>query len=256
MRSAAQFGFDFIRRPSRAMDFVERDPRAALGAAAGVYALYLVTAALFYTLKPDGFPPPVPGAPAEIAERGLWFWAGVQLWSPVLLAVWIAASGWFGRLLGGGRLALRLPAAVFTAAIPLLLFVVYNNSAMPRWGFGLSWLALGALMIPGFRRVSREDWLRLSASLAGLHACAIVLLLPFSLAVAARSPLAYNTVEMAMLLWVLALASYAVRRVLGVPTARAFAAVFLSLLAQILFVFSMHSLGLLPKEVLKALMAA
>ena len=36
MRSAAQFGFDFIRRPSRAMDFVERDPRAALGAAAGL----------------------------------------------------------------------------------------------------------------------------------------------------------------------------------------------------------------------------
>lgn len=251
-----KFAFAFIRRPSEALDFVERDPRAALRAAAGVYAVYMITAALFYALKPDGFPPPVPGAPPDLAERGLAFWAGVQLWSPALLAVWIAAAGWFGRLLGAGKLAVRLPAAAAAGAIPLLLIALYHNSAMPRWAFALCWIALAALMVPGFRRVSRTEWTSLTASLAGLHACAVVLLVPFTLTVLARSAAAYHAVEMAMLFWVLGLATYAVRRALGVPTARAFVAVFLSLLAQILFVFSMYSLGVLPKEVLKALMAA
>ncbi|PCI37318.1 MAG: hypothetical protein COB53_06850 [Elusimicrobia bacterium] len=249
------FGIDFLYQPSRALDLVNKDPRAALRASAGVYALFLVTAALFYTLKPDGFPP-IPGAELNIPEHGLLFWIKVQAWSPILLAVWIAAAGWFGRLLGSGKLAIRLPAAVAAAIIPLLLIVVYNSAQMHRAIFGLCWVGLIAVMVPGFRRVSQEDWLRLTACLAGLHAAAIVLLIPFTIAVVARSPRAYHAVEFVMLFWVLGLATFSVRRILNIATARAFSAVFLSLITQILFVFSMHLLGVLPKEVLKALMAA
>jgi len=251
-----KFGLDFISKPSRAVNAIKKDPRKALKAATGVYAVYLITAALFYTLKPDGFPPPIPGAEATAVEHGLLFWIGVQAWSPVLLAVWIAATGWFCGLLGTGKLAVRMPAALGSIIIPILLFVVYKNGSIPRSAFAATWLILIAVMIPGFRRIKKDDWIRLTASLAGLHAAAILLLLPFTLAVLARSPRAYHAVELVMLFWVLGLASYSVRRVMEIATARAFSAVFLSLVAQILFVFSMYLLGILPKGVLKALMAA
>ncbi len=250
-----KFGIDFLRNPSRALDFIEKEPQGALRASAGVYGLYLASAVLFYTLKPDNFPP-ITGVEPALTEHGLLFWVKVQAWSPVLLAVWIIAAAWFGKLLGAGKLAIRLPAALAAAVIPLLLITIYNNSQLSAGMFGVCWIGLVAVMIPGFRRVTRDEWLRLSASLAGLHIAAIALLIPFTIAVMAQSPRAYHAVEFAMLFWILGLATYSVRRVLGVPTARAFCAVFLSLIAQILFVFSMHLIGVLPKEVLKALMAA
>jgi hypothetical protein len=254
-----KFAANFIRRPSKALDLVQNDPRAALRAAAGVYAVYLATAVLFYTLKPDGFPPPTPGAlaaPVDPVERGLLFWIKVQAWSPLLLAVWVAAAAWFSRLLGSGKLAIRLPAAVGAAAVPLLLIVVYYGGSIPKWGFGAAWLVLAGVMAPGFTVFSKEDWIRIFAALAGVHAIGVLLLVPFTIAVALRSAYFYHAVEFLMLFWVLGLGTYSLRRILSIATARAFAAIFLSLVAQILFVFSMYMLGLMPKEVLKALMAA
>ncbi|MFH1725336.1 MAG: hypothetical protein ABII00_12045 [Elusimicrobiota bacterium] len=255
-KEAARLALDLLRRPARALDRILEAPGAGLGQALWIYLAYLVTAVLFYTLKPDGFPPPLPDAPPPAFERGILFWMKVHAWGPVLAAIWIAMTAWFGRLLRGGRLPVRLFAAALCGLAPLLLIFVYNNTGMPRWGFGLCWLMLVSAMIPGFRRVERGVWKPLAAVLLAVNAVAVAMLPLFMGAVLARHALSYHVLELAMLFWTLGLAAFGVSRVMGIQTARAFAAIFLSVVCQVFFVFSMRLLGLLPKEVLKALMTA
>jgi len=256
MRGAWELARDFLLRPRLALDRMLAAPDALLREALWVYAAYLVTAVLFYALKPAGFPPPPPDSPEVAVAGGLLFWAKVHAWAPLLTLIWIAMTGWFGTMLQGGRLALRLGASVLCGAIPLLLILVYTNTGMPRWAFGLAWAGLAAGMVPGFRRVSRGTWLGLASVLLAVNAASLALLPLFAAAVLSRSAVFYHSIEIVMLFWTLGLAAYGTSRVMGLQAARAFCAVFLSVACQLLFVFSMRLLGLLPKEILKALLAA
>ena len=254
-RGAWALAGDFAANPRRAMDRVAAAPRAALAGSLKILLAYMAVSAVFYWLKPESFPPPPKGAALPDAPRGLLFWAKVQLWTPPLDAVLVATTAWFAQLLGGGRLPRRLLAAVLCGAAPVLLLIVYAQSRIPGWAFAGGWLLFAALSAPGFRRVPAETWAPLAAVLLGVNALALALVPLFTAAVLARWAVGYHALEMGLLLWTLGVSTYGAGRLLGLPTARAFCAVFLGLLAQIIFVFSMHTMGLLPNDVLKALMA-
>lgn len=250
-----KLGLDMAVAPRRAAEGVLKAPGSRLRGAAGILLLYMAVSAVFYRLKPEGFPAPPEGWTPPDVPRGLWFWVRVQLWTPLLTAVLLATTAWFSQLLRGERLPRRMLAAVLSGAIPVLLLVVYANHLIPAWAFGGAWLGLAALMVPGYRRLPPGRWLPLASVLMAVNALALAATPLFTAAVLARADTFYHALEFGLLFWTLGAATVAVGTVLDLPAARAFAAVFLGLLSQILFVFSMSTLGLLPNDVLKALMA-
>lgn len=250
-----RLGWEVVARPSRAVERVLAEPAAALKPALGILASYMAVSAVFYWLKPDSFPPPPEAYVAPDSPRSLWFWLRVQCWTPPLAAVLIATTAWFSGVLKGGKLPLRLTGAVLSAAIPVLLLVLHANGRVGTPLFAGVWLALLGLMVPGWRAIERRSWLALAAVLLAANAPALALVPVFSAAVFLRSAAFYHALEMLLLFWTLGVCAFGVGRALEMPTARAFAAVFLGFIAQIFFVFSMHNAGLLPKDVLKALMA-
>ncbi len=250
---ALGLALDLLLRPSRALDrLLSKD--GALGDSAKIYAVYLAATILFYTLKPGDFPPLPAGAPAMRFEGGLGFWITVHAWNPVFTAVGIAMIGWFAWLLRGGRLALRLPLAVLCGFLPLFLILGYSNTGMPKWGFALTWVLLILAGVPGFRAQPAAVWKPLCSLFLAVNAISLALLPLFSGAAFLKSPIAYHIVEIAALFWTLGLAAYGVSRLAGISAARAFCAIFLSTLCQVFFIFSLHLLGLIPKDALKALM--
>lgn len=248
-------GKDMAFAPKRAVDRILKAKGSQLAQAAVVLFLYMAVSAVFYRLKPEGFPTPPEGWTPPDVPRGLGFWVRVQLWTPLLTAVLLATTAWFSQLLRGEHLPRRMLAAVLSGAIPVLLLVVYANHLIPGWAFGGAWLLLAALMAPGYRRIGRERWAPLAATIMSVNALALAATPLFTLAVLARSENLYHGLEFGLLFWTLGVATAAVGKVLDLPAPRAFAAVFLGLLSQILFVFSMSTLGVLPNDVLKALMA-
>lgn len=252
---AFELGRDVVFAPGRAFEKTAADPARAVRPALGVLGAYMAASAFFYWLKPESFPPPPEGATLPVDPRPLWFWVRVQLWTPALAAVLVATTGWFAVVLDGGKLPLRLAGAVLSCAVPALLLVVHSNGLIPRAAFIAALAALPALAYPGWRRLDRARWRSLTAALLAANAPAVAMVPVFTAVVLLRSAVLYQGLEMVLLFWTLGLCSYGVGRTLGLPTARAFAAVFLGFIAQIFFVFSMHNAGLLPNDVLKALMA-
>ncbi|MDE2292940.1 MAG: hypothetical protein KGL53_12735 [Elusimicrobia bacterium] len=253
-RGAWSLGVDVAVRPVKALDRVLEDRKPALRASAVILAVYMAVSAVFYTLKPGDFPPMEGLGPLD-ASNGLWFWVGVQVWTPALAAVLIATTAWFAEVMRGGKLQFRLLAAVLSSAIPWLLFVVYARTAAPKWVFGLVWLGLAALTVPGFRRLPKEAWMPLSALLLAVNSLALAMTPLFAATVVARFAAGYNALEIVLLIWTLGVCTYGVARILAMPVPRAFVAVFLGLLMQITFVMWMHLVGVIPNSVLKALMA-
>ncbi len=250
---ALGLALDLLLRPPRALErLLSKD--GALGDSVKIYAAYLAATILFYTLKPGDFPPLPAGAPAMRFEGGLGFWITVHAWNPVFTAVGIAMVGWFAWLLRGGRLALRLPLAVLCGFLPLFLILGYSNTGMPKWGFALTWILLILAAVPGFRAQPRDVWKVLIGIFLAVNTVSLVILPFFAGAVWLRSPIAYHVAEITALFWALGLAAYGVSRAAGISAARAFCAIFLSTLCQVFFIFSLHLLGLIPKDALKALM--
>lgn len=250
-----ELGRAAVFSPRRAFDRTAADPARAVRPALGVLAAYMAVSAVFYWLKPAGFPPPPEGALVPADPHSLWFWVRVQLWTPALAAVLVATTGWFAVVLDGGKLPLRLATSVLACAVPALLLVVHSNGLIPKAAFIAALALLPALAYPAWRRIGRERWQSVTAVLLAANAPAVALVPVFTAAVLMRSAVLYQGLEMVLLFWTLGLCSYGVGRSLKLPTARAFAAVFLGFIAQIFFVFSMHNAGLLPNDVLKALMA-
>ncbi|MEK9144722.1 MAG: hypothetical protein AAB339_03830 [Elusimicrobiota bacterium] len=242
--------------PSKAAARLEEGD-AALQDSLRIFLAYMASAVLFYTLKPAGFPPAGPDAPLPApGQEGLVFWVKVQAWSPLLTALWVLLTGSFARLLTGGRLPMRLFAAGGAALLPLLWVLFYTNTPMPRWTLGAGLLALCAAAVPAVRAVPGPSWRAYASWLMAVNSAAIALLPLFACAVLSDSPLLYQSLEVALLFWTLGLATYGTSRIARIPAARAFCAVFLGLLCQVVFVYAFYLLGLLPKGVLKALMAA
>ncbi|MBI3298519.1 MAG: hypothetical protein HYZ75_10170 [Elusimicrobia bacterium] len=252
---ALRLAWDFAFRPRRGVGRVLDAPRKAPRLAGLILLAYMAASAVFYRLKPEGFPMPMEGFVPLETPHSLFFWLKVQLWTPALAAVLVAATAWFSGLLKDGKLPLRLAAAVLSAAAPVILLVLHANGKVGTPLFAGLWVVLLAAMVPGWRALDARTWSALGAILLAANAPALALLPAFSAAVLLRSEPLYHVLEMTLLFWTLGVCAFGVGRAREMPTARAFAAVFLGFIAQIFFVFSMHNAGLLPKDVLKALMA-
>ncbi len=251
--SALRLAADLLARPARALDRL-MEPDAALAAAAKIYIAYLATAVLFYTFKPQGFPPLPADTPVLRMEGGLFFWIKVQAWNPVFTALGIALVGWFAQLMKGGKLAPRLLIAVLCACLPLFVLLAYTNEAFGKAAFSVSLLALVGASVPIFRAADKKAWRPLVALFLSVNTVSIAILPLFLAAVLARAPLMYHVMELVMMFWILGLAAYGVGRIAGLTTARAFCAIFLATLSQIFFIFSLKFLGLIPAGALKAMM--
>ena len=226
----------------------------ALYEALGIYVVYLVTGVLFYTLKPAHFPELPADAPVLRLEGDLVFWIKVHAWNPFFTAIGVAMVGWFSRKMTGGHLAVRLASSVLYALLPLFVLLGYTTNSISKPVFAVGLLALAAASVPGFRKIERGTWRPLISVFLSVNAVAVAALPLFAVSIAVRSALAYNILEIGMMFWMLGLAAYGVSRCLGLQSARAFCAIFLSTLAQVFIVFSLHMLDIIPKSALKALM--
>ncbi|MFA5139990.1 MAG: hypothetical protein WC728_12225 [Elusimicrobiota bacterium] len=257
MKKILRLALDMLMRPGRAVDAILR-PGAALRESAWVFAASMAANAFLFSVKPAGFPSPEmegglpPGA-------GLLFLVGVELWQAVLTGVLVAATGWFGWLLQGGPIGPKLLLAVLCGGVPAVSLVLFTNPGLtsgnfPAPLFALSWILMGAAMAPGLRRVQGAAWKSLLSLMMAANAVAVALLPLLLAAVHLRLADAYYVLELVLAFWTLGLCTYGASRILGLAAARAFSSIFLAVLMQVVFVYSMNALGLLSKDSLRALM--
>jgi hypothetical protein len=115
------------------------------------------------------------------------------------------------------------------------------------------WLGLMAF---GAERAPRGDWKPLAAFMLALNAVGLIMLGPMELAVFADSEQLFKFAQIAGGLWILGAGTLGLRALTGMRLPRCFMAVLLSMFMQIAFAFSLHMLGLVPKDILKALLYA
>lgn len=233
----------------------------ALPAAAWIYAAFLLATAVFYAWKPFDFPERNAAFPRE--AQGFAFWIKVMLWQPPLELAWVAFLIGLVQWFRDGKLFPRILGAAVAAAIPFVLLVLYRMSGLPwaayfalsaAWFAGMAWLA---------RRAPREDWAPVAALMLALNIVGLAMLAPMALAVALDSTALFQGAQIAGGLWVLGCATLGLRALTrhdrpegGLRLPRCFMAVLLSMFMQIAFAFTLHMLGLVPKDILKALLYA
>ncbi|MBI4385893.1 MAG: hypothetical protein HY551_00775 [Elusimicrobia bacterium] len=254
-----KFARDLLLNPSEAVARIARSPEA-LRASAILYIAFLCASAIFYALKPENFPPPqgdieLIRGPEE--SRGLWFWIKVQSWNPFLSLVWTVLLGWFSSFLKFSPLGkpLSLLTAGVMGMLPLIPILLYVNHLIPRSIFLAVWLVFLGAMIPALRKRGASSWRPLLCLVLSVNVVNLALLAPFVLSVALRTAWMYHGLEFVLLFWTLGLGTYALSRLEELSTPRAFCAIFLSMLCQFWLVFSLYFLGLVPKDILKAMMS-
>lgn len=251
--SVASLLLKFLRSPAQAAEDCRRPE--ALGPCARIYALFVVAYALFFWLKPFDFPERNAAFPRE--AQTLLFWTKVMLWQPPLEAGWIAfllgLVAWFRS----GSLPLRMAGGVAWTAAPFLLMISYAQFKV----FSKPGLALGSalwlgLFVPLWRKLSQSEWRPIAAFMLGLNAIGLAILAPMIGAAIADSPGAFKFVQAAGGLWILGAGTAGLRRLTGLRLPRAFMAVLFSMFFQIALAFTLHLLGIVPKDILKALLYA
>ena len=138
---------------------------------------------------------------------------------------------------------------------PTVALVLWASGQISKLVLLLVWLAALAPTVPSVRAKPAGSWAPLTALLLAIVAVNIALCPLFAGMVLVRSDKGYEALEMAMLFWTLGLGTYLLGRIEKMPAARAFAALFFSMVAQMAAVFSLHAGGLVSKEILKALMS-
>lgn len=253
--SAWRLAKALVTSPSKAADRLQLDADAVPSALV-IYLVYLFVSVAYYSWKPADFPaiPDTPLAHSPVSQSPV-FWAKVQAWNPVLTGIWLVFLAWFAAQLKTGRLALRIFLTALVWVVPSVVIVLWAGGQVPKVALLFAWLAVLGPMVPALRARPPEAW----RPLAGLTLSVVIVnlaLCPFFVAaVAMRSQFGYQALEIAMLLWTLGLAAKLLAKIEGMPTPRAFAAIFFSMVAQMAAVFSLHIGGLVSKDILKALMS-
>jgi hypothetical protein len=249
---AFSLAWTVVRSPTRAADAAKKSE--SLIPAACVYAGFVLTYLIFFWLKPFDFPDR--NAPFPRETQGLWFWFRVMLWQPPLEAAWIALlvglMEWFRR----GTLGVRLVAGVAWTAAPFILMAGYAQNGMPKAAFAAGSAVWLGLFVPLWRAAPATEWRPTAALMLALNAIGVVLLVPMTLALWLGNPGFFTFAQALGGLWMLVAATIAVRRLGDLRLPRAFMAVLLSMFLQIAVAFTLHLLGLVPKEILKALLYA
>jgi hypothetical protein len=241
-----------VRSPTAGAEKVK--PKEAFLPAVKVYAAFLLLYALFFWLKPFDFPDPNVGVPRE--SQNLLFWLKVMSFQPLLEVAWVVFLYGMARWFSAGTLALRMTAAVFAAAAPFILILLYYQNFIPK-----SLFALGAAAWIGFslwyaKGQSWEPLRELLAFMLALNAVGIALLVPMVLFTAMRSQQLFMLSQGLGGFWLLGAGALGLRQLTGLRMSRAFMAMLLSMFLQIAFAFTLHLLGVVPKEILKAILYA
>lgn len=241
----------FLVSPVRSAAAARRPESLAPGL--WIYLAFMAAYLVFFWLKPWDFPDR--NAPFPRENQGLFFWFKVILWQPPLETAWIVflmgLLVWFQT----GFLALKLAAATAWAAGPFVLMAAYvQKDGISKSALAAGSLACAALFYPLLRRA--PPWRPLVSFMLGLNAIGLALLVPMTAAVLIDSPELFKFSQVAGGLWILGAGTLGLRELTGLRLPRAFMAVLLSMFFQIAFAFTLHLLGVVPKDILKALLYA
>ena len=222
--------------------------------AAIIYAAFLLCTALFYSWKPFDFPDRNAVDPRQ--AQGFFFWLRVMVWQPPLEAAWIVFLLCLLRWFREGKLFFKLLGAVIATALPFILLVAYRNMGL-SWG---GYAALAAVWLAGVafwaKGVPAAEWRSAAAFMLAVNFVGILALAPMVVGVLLDSEGVYKAGQIAGGLWVLVAATVGLRQLTGQRLPRCFMSVLLSMFMQIAFAFTLHMLGLVPKDILKALLYA
>ncbi|MDE2039184.1 MAG: hypothetical protein KGO96_06320 [Elusimicrobia bacterium] len=252
--------WDYFRRCLFSPERAAQDASApgSLRPALWIYAAFLLASAVFYAKKPFDFPDRLAAFPRQ--AQGFWFWLKVMAWQPPLELAWIAFLLALFEWLKEGRLFWRLLGGVAATAAPFVLLLAYRYSNLGRGACGLlfaAWLGLLAL----WARRAQPEFRRSTTSLMlALNAIGLALLLPMTAAVASGWATLFKASQIAGGLWMLACGTLGLRALgrssgqAGLRLSRCAMAVLLSMFMQVAFAFILYMLGLVPIQILKALL--
>lgn len=226
----------------------------SLAPSAAIYAAFLLASALFYAWKPFDFPDR--NAPYPKVPQGLAFWLKVMAWQPPLELAWIFFLGALLEWFREGKLFFRMLGGVLATAAPFILLVLFQQSQLGKGAYGGLFALWLGLLAYGARRAPSGDWLPLAAFMLALNAIGLVMVPPMAAAVGLDSEGLFKGAQIVGGLWILGGATLGLRALTGLRLPRCFMAVLLSMFMQIAFAFSLHMLGLVPKDILKALLYA
>ncbi len=252
MNNLFNFAKSFLVAPSDAADACDRP--SALGDGLKIYAALAVAELASSRFDPLSFLDPA--APARYA-RTVGFWLGLALWQPILTATSIALTILLLEWLREGRLPLKTAAATIWSALPVALTVYYAspNAGSSGWFIALLavWAAPAVLLA---KRIAPERRRRVAAFLLGMSAIQIVgLVFEFAVVVPTRSLNAFYAYSALMLIWVAACFGIGMRRMkITDSMARAVLAFIFALLVGSVAPWIAYRLGLMPKEILKAVL--
>ncbi|MBI3549920.1 MAG: hypothetical protein HY078_12860 [Elusimicrobia bacterium] len=256
MREALRLAVDLVIAPRRAAERLRKD--GALSSALIVYGVFVAASVAYYTLKPEDFPPVEPSAMPMlgVGRHGLLFWIKVEAWQPLLTAVWLVFLAWYCEFLKAGKsMARRLLLGAVLCAVPALPWLLYySGEFVSKPVMALLWVGIFGAMTP-WLRARRESWTPLLVVLLATNVVNLALLPLFASSILISSARAYFGLEIVMLLWTIGLSSFLIGKVEGLSTPRACAAIFLSAVCQLNCIFTLRLLDIVPKDVLKALMA-
>jgi hypothetical protein len=250
MVKTLKLSWAFLTSPSSAAE-ASRDERNA-SAALKIYAAFTFLYLLFFWLKPFDFPDQNAVLPPE--SQGLAFWLRVMLWQPPLEAAWIVFLIGMMRWFREGSLPVKLAAAAAWTASPFVLMALHAAGSLPKTALAAGAIAWMGLYYPLLRGSRRQEWLPCASFMLGLNAIGVVLLIPMTLMVLMKASSAFMTTQAIGGLWMLAAATLGLRELSGQRLPRAFMAVLLSMFFQIAFALTLHLLGIIPKDILKALL--
>ncbi len=220
-----------------------------------IYLLFLLLSLLFYWLKPWNFPDHYAPFPSQSPNFN--FWLKVMLWQPPLEIVWILCLLGIMVWLEKGNLFFKIATGIFWTAMPFILIVFYaqkNGISEPLFDIGET-LCFALFVFP-LLKIGKSEVFPIAGFMLGLNAIGIILFLPMVLSVWLNSSSLFNGSQIVGGLWMLWAGMMGLRELRGLRLSRAFLAVLFSLLFQIAFAFALYFMGLVPKEILKALLYA
>ncbi len=243
----------FLSKPSKAAE-ASRD-EANLGPNLALYFAFVVASMLFFWLKPFDFPDVNAALPRE--SQGLGFWFKVMLWQPPLEAAWIVFLLGLAQWLREGKLAIRLLSAVLWTALPIALIAAYVQlHGLTKPVLALGEAACFALFVPLVSKFPRDERLPVASFMIGLNVIGLIMIAPMILSVIVDSGKLFEWSQIAGGLLMVGVGTAGLRALCGMRLPRAFMAVLLSMFFQIALAFALHFLGVVPKEILKALLYA
>ncbi len=254
MREALRLARLYLVSPSQAAEAARREenfrPNLQL------YLAFVAATMVFFAVKPFDFPDTSAVLPRAGADP--LFWLKTALFQPPLEAAWIVSLMGLVCWLRGGSLPVRLAVAVAWAASPFILMAAYSspNMGMGKLLFAALSLLWAAAYYPLLRGLSRQDWLPLASFMLGVNVIGVALIPLMTVAVLARSAGAFTTVQALGGLWMLGVGTLGLRQLTGLRLPRAFMALLFSMVFQIAVAFTLHLLGIVPKDILKALLYA